>query len=79
MYYKPREEIPHDDTYVVEKILKHRMHGGRMQWLVKWRGYDDTHNTWEPAQQFVGFIQKDWTDYNRRHGVNVPVTKVMNG
>ena len=77
MYYQPQPEIPHDDGYVVEKIIGHRMRAGERQWLVKWRGYDDTHNTWEPARNFIGFIQKDWSDYNRRHGLSVPVEKIM--
>ena len=72
-YFQPRGEIPHDDGYVVEEILGHRIRSRQHQWLVKWRGYDHSHNTWEPAQHFVGYIQKDWTDYNRRHGISIPL------
>lgn len=33
------------NAYVVEAILNHRRHRGKLQYLVKWRGYDDTN--WE--------------------------------
>ena len=67
-------ELPHQDTYVVEKILNHRIRNGRHQWLVKWQGYDDSMNTWEPANAFVGDIQKDWIDYNRKRGVVIDLS-----
>ena len=43
--------------FVVEAILSKRKYRGRWQYLVKWDGYDDTENTWEPAsnlQHLVG-------------------------
>lgn len=35
------------NEYVVEAILAHRYHRNRLQYRVKWRGYDDP--SWEPA------------------------------
>jgi hypothetical protein len=43
--------------FVVEAILGKRKYRGRWQYLVKWDGYDDSENTWEPAsnlQHLVG-------------------------
>jgi hypothetical protein len=36
--------------YVVDKILKHKGVFGtpESEYLVKWEGYDDTENSWEP-------------------------------
>ncbi|WKY02236.1 hypothetical protein Q1695_015896 [Nippostrongylus brasiliensis] len=40
------------EEYVVEKILGKRTRKGRVEYLIKWRGYDDPDdNTWEPAGQ----------------------------
>ena len=36
--------------YEVERIVKHRNTHKGIQFLVKWKGYDDTENTWEPAE-----------------------------
>ena len=37
-----------DAKYEVEKVLNKRKRGGRVHYLVKWLGYDDEDNTWEP-------------------------------
>ena len=38
-----------DDTeYEVEKVLHKRKKGGRVHYLVKWLGYGNKDNTWEP-------------------------------
>jgi hypothetical protein len=37
-----------DDEYVVERVLARRVRRGRVEFLLKWRGYDDSWNTWEP-------------------------------
>ena len=40
-------EKPSDDHYyAVEKIIKTRKRGGRIQYYVKWRGYPDSMNSW---------------------------------
>ena len=39
--------------YRIEKILQCRGSGKHKQYLVKWYGYDNTHNTWISADQFV--------------------------
>ena len=69
LYFQPKVEFPEDDTFIVEDILRHRQRHGVDQWLVKWKGYDDTMNTWEPAECFIGAIQKDWVEFNRRHRI----------
>ena len=39
--------------YNMETILRDRIKNGVRQYLVKWEGYDATHNSWEPASVFV--------------------------
>ena len=40
-----------DEEYEVEKVLDKRVQvGNQVEYLVKWKGYDDPDdNTWEPA------------------------------
>ena len=39
------EGIP---EYEVEEVLDSRLKKGKLEYLVKWSGYTEDHNTWEP-------------------------------
>ncbi|SLM35309.1 reverse transcriptase domain protein [Lasallia pustulata] len=47
------ETNDNDKEYVVEKVLQSQLVDGRLQYLVKWKGYSMDNNTWEPASQFT--------------------------
>ncbi|KAG9284175.1 hypothetical protein G9A89_022949 [Geosiphon pyriformis] len=44
-----KEEEEEENEFEVEKILNKRLHKGQTEYLLKWKGYDDKDNTWEPA------------------------------
>jgi hypothetical protein len=47
----PPVEVDGDDEFLVEQILDARVRHRRLQFLVKWRGYDNPDsNTWEPEE-----------------------------
>ena len=71
LYYKPKAQLPTTDTYVVEKILQHRVRRGRREWLVRWRGFGPEGDTWEPASSFVGFMHQDWKRWNKENGIDL--------
>ena len=45
--------IDREEKYEVECIVNHQRHGRvrRLQYLIKWKGYPESDNTWEPADQ----------------------------
>jgi hypothetical protein len=45
--------------FVVEKIVGKRKNKGKVEYLIKWKGYDDADNTYEPYKQLVedGFAE----------------------
>lgn len=43
-------ETTDDEFYKVEKVVGHRKRKGKNYFLIKWKGYDDSENTWEPEE-----------------------------
>ena len=41
------------EVFDVEKVLQSQLVDGKLQYLVKWKGYGMNNNTWEPASQFT--------------------------
>ena len=64
----PTKEVPLDNVHVVEHILNHKKCGHGYKYLVKWKGFDPTHNTWEPSSNFfdISVIAAYWK--NRING-----------
>lgn len=56
-----------EEVYIVESILDKRItKKGRVEYLIKWKGYDDdSDNTWEPEQNCVCFFIKIILDYSK--------------
>ena len=43
-------------TYNVEKLLASRLSGGKKEYLVRWEGYSDKHDTWEPITNLSNLV-----------------------
>jgi hypothetical protein len=49
----PSDLVEGEEEYKVEQVLDSRRHGcgKKLQYLLKWRGYSQAHNSWEPVEQ----------------------------
>lgn len=46
----PEPEEEEEEEYIVEKVVDMRFNKGKKEFLLKWKGYPDTENTWEPKE-----------------------------
>jgi len=51
--WPPPDMIEGEEQYEVEAIRAHRWQNNKLRYLIKWKGYPESDNTWEP----VGNIQ----------------------
>ena len=56
-----------ENEYDVEKILEEKKVRGKTQYLIKWLGYEDKENSWEPAENFSSETAGKIEKYLQRH------------
>jgi hypothetical protein len=73
----PLELIDGEEEYQVEHIMGHRKmgRGKKLQYLVKWMGYPDSDNTWEPVEQIhaLDLIKS----YQKQHQLSIKTLQTM--
>ena len=62
-------EIEDNDEYEVEKILKQKRINGQLFYLIKWKGYNTSENTWEPIVNLKGYhqVMQDYQQTSQGH------------
>ena len=46
----PPVRVQGEEEYIVSKILDSRLHRGKIQYLISWKGYPPEDNSWEPEE-----------------------------
>ena len=64
----PSDRVIEGGKYELEQILEaHRDEKGKLNFLCEWRGFDSSHNNWEPAHSFVPGYTKGFIDFLKKH------------
>ena len=60
---KSKSESKSENIYEVELILNHRIVAGNHEYLIKWKKFDNSYNTWEPVNNLncPALIQEYWS------------------
>jgi len=75
----PPDLIEGEEEYEVEAVVNHRRHGRwrQLQYLIKWRGYPPSDNTWETAEDM--HMDDLVKEYHRCHPLELLKDKTSRG
>ncbi len=59
-------EVDEEQEFEIDSIVGHAAKRGRMHFLVKWVGYDHSHNQYLPEEELIN-APKILRNYKRRH------------
>ena len=65
----PPNSVEGNEEYEVEAILSHHLHKNcETTYLIKWKGYNSSENSWEPEPNLTN-AEEELDDYKRRRNI----------
>jgi hypothetical protein len=52
-FYKNELQVIDGDVFKVERVLKSRIRNKKKELYIRWKGFSDQHDSWEPAENIV--------------------------
>ena len=65
----PPDLVQGNEEFEIEAILTHRTYKNHeIRYLIKWKGYDTSENTWEPESNLLN-AEEELNNYKSRHNL----------
>ena len=61
-----------EKTFTVEKLVASRLKSGVKEYLVRWEGYGDKHDSWEPMENLSNLVEEMAAFRSRKGEGNLP-------
>ena len=61
------EIVEGEEFYEVEEVLDSRYRWRKLRFLVRWKGYDESYDTWEPAEELEANAPEAVKEFYRKH------------
>ena len=68
----PPDLIDNEEEFEIETIVSHRRKGNQWQYLIRWKGYPTSDNSWE-YENDLEHSEETLNVYKEQHGI-VPIT-----
>lgn len=69
------QESVDEEIYEVEKVVGKRIHQGKVEYLLKWKGYSSNDNTWEPEDSLdCSELLQEYEKNKERHEARLEAT-----
>ena len=50
---RPLTTKQNKNVYIINKLIQKRKNKGKIEYLVDWKGFDESDQTWEPRTQLI--------------------------
>ena len=64
------------NIHLVEQVKKHRHRNGKLQFLIKWLGFSNRHNTWEPENHLSPALVQEYFQGSKLKNQHQPMQSV---